>query len=1095
MSPEHGRAKALFLAALGQSTPAERARFLDRECAGEPALRGRVERLLQAHGETDHLLDQPLVGESETAGQAGTDPPGPEPDDRLSFLTPTDAPGVLGRLDHYDVLGVIGSGGMGVVLKARDVKLQRVVAVKVLAPAVAASNTARVRFVREARAAAAIRDEHVVDIHAVEGTGPVPYLVMEFVSGITLDERIRNGGTFDPKEVLRIGLQAAKGLAAAHAQGLIHRDVKPANILLENGVQRVKITDFGLARATDDVSVTGSGMIAGTPLYMSPEQARGERLDSRSDLFSLGSVLYTLCAGRPAFRAGSTVAVLRRVCEDDPRPLHEVNPDVPHWLTVIITKLLAKDPAHRFQSAAEVAEHFGQWLAYLQNPNGSAPVLPRVPRRWARWRWAVAGVLLLGAGAAGFFALAPKPAAQPSDSPRSELPPIAPAPGPKPEPWKPRPRRTPEELAKLRSPFDDRKRSDIPANLLAQAGMGNPDNAPAELVAVFTDARFRIPNSGPTSWPTTDREGKCVAVPCGNNVALYDAATGALRRVLTGHTGRVYSVAFSPDGKHLAAGNWNTDNTVRMWEVESGKLLDFTFRGHTRGIDCLAFNPAGTRLATCGADGTVRVWDAQTGEFQFQTAGEPAHAYTVAYSPKGEWIASSRGDGHLWVWDAGSGATVQKLPAHTPTGDTWDKLAFSVAFSPDGSRVASGSGTEVKIWDTTTWGDPRVVSTPGSWLAFTPDGRTLLTAPVWIEADQSHVVARWDVATGKSAGAFTLQSRGKAPAYHHLASDGKTLYSMQVEPAEPLLHTYDPEAGTERFPAQGHLGAVWAVGFSPDGKSLVSSAVDGTVQTWDLASWRPGEAMPPARVIGRHTAEAWDVCFSPDGTRVASGSRDGTVAVWEVSTGQRVHLLQGHKTYASTLQFSPDGRTLAVGRTDGTVRLWDAVTGSALKPIQAHKGHTIAVTYSPDGELLMSAGFRNGMINLFDPMTHRQVDFFQVSAPEIGCVAFGPTSRTLAVGHSEGISIWNLDTRQHTPLRGHTGLVESIAFHPAGTLLASASDDGTLRVWDLTKPECVRVFGPGPFGRMPRRVAFSPEGRFLATANFSGTITVLRTPE
>src|SRR5262249_54877775 len=229
----------------------------------------------------------------------------------------------LGRIGHYHVLAVNGRGGMGMVLKAFDKELQRVVAIKVMAPHLAATGMARKRFRREAQAAAAVRDEHVIDIHAVEEVNGLPYLVMEYVSGISLQDRLDQSGPLELKEILRIGMQTASGLAKAHAQGLIHRDIKPSNILLENGVQRVKITDFGLARAVDDASLTQSGVIAGTPQYMAPEQARGEAVDQRADLFSLGSVLYAMCTGRPPFRASSWMAVLKRVCDDTPRPVRE----------------------------------------------------------------------------------------------------------------------------------------------------------------------------------------------------------------------------------------------------------------------------------------------------------------------------------------------------------------------------------------------------------------------------------------------------------------------------------------------------------------------------------------------------------------------------------------------------------------------------------------------------------------------------------------------------------------------------------------------------------------------------------------------------
>src|SRR5262245_34695837 len=229
----------LFLAALERPTPADRAAFLDDACAADPALRRRLDALLHAHDRPDPVLDRPAAEHVSGVGDHLS----------LDFLAPSDAKGSLGRLGHYEVLEVIGRGGMGIVLRAFDEKLHRVVAVKVLAPALAGSGSARQRFVREARAAAAVSHDNVIDIYAVEDAGPVPYLVMKCINGRTLQDKLDRSGPLELKEVLRIGLQIAEGLAAAHSQGLIHRDIKPANILLDNCVERVQITDFGLARA------------------------------------------------------------------------------------------------------------------------------------------------------------------------------------------------------------------------------------------------------------------------------------------------------------------------------------------------------------------------------------------------------------------------------------------------------------------------------------------------------------------------------------------------------------------------------------------------------------------------------------------------------------------------------------------------------------------------------------------------------------------------------------------------------------------------------------------------------------------------------
>ena len=308
--------RTIFLAALDIADPAERTAYVERACSGNPALRRRVEALLAAHARAGPFLDVPALeqmaraagpapaNEGPAAARPTPDRPGetqaePASGEALAFLTPARKPGSLGRLDHYEVLEVVGKGGMGVVFKAFDDKLHRVVAIKALAPPLATSGTARQRFVREAQAAAAVAHDHVIDIHAVEDAGAVPYLVMRFINGKSLEDKINHEGALELREVLRIGMQIASGLAAAHAQGLIHRDIKPANILLEDGaLPRVRITDFGLARAAADASLTQGGAITGTPLYMSPEQARAEALDPRTDLFSLGSVLYAMCTGR-----------------------------------------------------------------------------------------------------------------------------------------------------------------------------------------------------------------------------------------------------------------------------------------------------------------------------------------------------------------------------------------------------------------------------------------------------------------------------------------------------------------------------------------------------------------------------------------------------------------------------------------------------------------------------------------------------------------------------------------------------------------------------------------------------------------------------
>lgn len=336
----------------------------------------------------------------------------------VNFLKPSQREDALGRLDDIDILSVIGAGGMGIVLKGFQPELNRPVAVKVLSPHLATSGAARQRFAREAQAAAAIMHPNVMPILAVSSSSSLPYLVMPYVACESLQQRLDRDGQLPVVDALRIGLQVARGLAAAHAQGLIHRDVKPANILLEKGVNRALLTDFGLARAADDASLTRSGVIAGTPQFMSPEQARGESIDARSDLFSLGSVLYTMCAGRAPFRAETSYGILRRVTDDAPRPLRDIRPEIPDWLDHIVATLHAKRADDRYPGADAVAALLEQCLAHLEQPALAplpADLRTRSPhaRRWLRLP--IAGAATLVAIASVLGALFIQPGKRPAD--------------------------------------------------------------------------------------------------------------------------------------------------------------------------------------------------------------------------------------------------------------------------------------------------------------------------------------------------------------------------------------------------------------------------------------------------------------------------------------------------------------------------------------------------------------------------------------------------------------------------------------------------------------------------------------------------------
>ncbi|QEG22924.1 serine/threonine-protein kinase [Mariniblastus fucicola] len=303
------------------------------------------------------------------------------------LMEPPSHPEMLGSIGGYDIEREVGRGGMGIVFKAFDTELNRPLAIKVLSPRLAENGAARQRFAREARAAAAVLHPNVVAIYGVSSPHQTPFLVMPYVAGPSLQRLVDDNGPLEEKEIVRMALQVAAGLSAAHSQGLVHRDIKPANILVESDVSRVLVTDFGLARAASDASMTQTGCFVGTPNYMSPEQALGKRVDARSDLFSLGSVMYFMATGHLTFRAESPLCVLNRISNDEPTPVRQVNIDISKTLSDVIDKLLKKDPEDRIQSAGELHEFLEKYLTYLHQPDIAKPpaVTPRNPESKSRF--------------------------------------------------------------------------------------------------------------------------------------------------------------------------------------------------------------------------------------------------------------------------------------------------------------------------------------------------------------------------------------------------------------------------------------------------------------------------------------------------------------------------------------------------------------------------------------------------------------------------------------------------------------------------------------------------------------------------------------
>ncbi len=897
----------------------------------------------------------------------------------LDFLDPSDPerPEALGRLGPYDILEVLGRGGMGIVLKGRDPALERTVAIKVLAPTLAHSASARRRFAREARAVAAVVHEHIIAIHAVDEFHGLPYLVMEYVSGRSVQDKLDASGPLEIREILRIGMQAAHALAAAHAQGVVHRDIKPANILLENCVERVKLTDFGLARAIDDASLTQSGVIAGTPQYMAPEQARGEPVDARADLFALGAAIYAMACGRSPFRADSAMAVLKRVCDVRHASIRELNPDVPPWLAAIVDRLLAKEPADRFQTAAEVADLLEGGLAHLQQPESLPPPVVDAAE-----------------------AILSKPDAFDLELDPPDLPPA-------------RRRLRPLSIAAA-------------LLLVAITGIGVTDAAGLTQVSDFVATILRIKTADGALIVKVEDPAVKVQVD-GDEIVIGGTGQQEVRlrpgrhRVQATRDGRpvrddfvtisrggkeIVNITFEPAVAFLAPPEAPSPYVAGVGALPSpnpyvapvGALPSPNpyAIGSAAPAPTSVPVPEGSTLPPvapaerAGTPSSIPITPADPSDAPVLQPGGPAPAHSLpapaSGAPPGEPARSVNppapsalpqptvAPSPAATTPSASGSSDVRLPSVVAKRVSTYGMVCALEFSPDGRTLAIGQQcvgkpeSIVSIWQVADHGAVFCLHHPFGFggLAFAPDGRGLATGlkdgTVTIFDDihartmgesenqgsavtcvvflaKSSLVAAGDrngwVRFHGPAGKTKLQPIRYPGAVLSLASspDGSML---AVGGDAKVVHIYDLVKQELKAILEGHTRPIESLDFSSDGK-LLASAGGSTVRLWDTTTWKSkGERFqlnPPALCV-RFSPDAKTLALSDGDKYFQHEKSEATVIIlWNLAAGAEVLRLSGHKNAICALAFSPDGRILASGSTDQTVKLWSTHTGELRETI------------------------------------------------------------------------------------------------------------------------------------------------------------------
>ena len=954
------------------------------------------------------------------------------------------------RFGDFELIEEVARGGMGVVYRAMQKSLGREVALKMILSGQFASEREVERFIAEAEAAAHLRHPHIVAVHEFGNHDGHYFYTMDFIRGCHLDQHLAQSD-LSFRDSVSLLIKISRAVHFAHQRGVIHRDLKPHNILLDEH-KEPRVTDFGLAKRIDlksDLTLTGT--IFGSPAYMAPEQAEGrhEELGPQTDVYALGAILYRMLTGKNHVDASTPLDALRQVVDSEPESLQSLNPKISQDLETICLKCLEKKPNNRYLSAAALADELERWLH--DKPIHARRITARERfHKWVRRNPVLSSMSLLVVviGMLGFVGV-----------------------------W--------WQLQKTKSAL--RKAEQLVV-------------AEATARAVEMKPYLMFAHDGPVVTAAFDAEGERVLTSSHDGLArLWNASSGKLLQQFEGHRGVVGGAQFSPDQSQVLTFSFDTqfryphlsptsqslvtsriprfgDRSVRIWDVISGR--EISRLQHPDEVVDASFSPDGKRVVTAAWDHQARIWDIPTAKEVHVLNHHKAALLSARYAPTGNHVVvtSSGSDYQLTITPGGGGGS---------TSSVNESLVASIWNDKDGTLESIVPNRSKQHF---LFGGKRSSRSRAS---FSADGKYVAVAG----ADPSNVFV-WNAEKDRLKS--VLKGHEGEVLGARFSPDGTKVVSYS---ADTTARVWDVESGTQLAYLSGHQETVLWAEFSPDGKWIVTSSGDNTARVWDAAS---GVGIT---VMKEHTGKVYQARFSPDNLRVVSASEDGTVCLWDAaSLTQLSKVLEGHESHVVSISFSSDGQHVATGSKDGTARLWDIDQKEAKYVFKGYTeitddqvrdnalGDVLEVRFSPDGQRLVTSSEDSRALLRRVDRSQKPIGSDQILAPfspvrlwgvtqgsilqKFGGMETGAVASRFSPDGSKVLAIPDGDVREAIRTKGLFG---------RGWSGKSRSWSGpiSIPVWDASSGDV--LFSITDLSLDVHDVVFSPDGRFIAIAD-SGSV-------